>query len=378
MSTHNVPLTFIGEVYEHPNADRLELVTVGSTDWQVVVGKGVFQKGDLCIYVPIDSILPATLEEYLFPSDSKVSLSKSRVRSIKLRGSISQGMVIQLTEEFLRMYPKLPGIGKDGEDVANILGVTKYEPPASSFQGLGQRNRKVPKGNPNFLKYTDIENFKYYPTLFGPKDVIQVTEKIHGTSVRYANLPMAVNSFWKRVKKFVHLLPQYEFCYGSRNVQLQFEKDRVYYTENVYSIIAKKLQIEGLLQPGTALYGEIVGSGIQKGYSYGLGEGQWDFYAYDVKVDGEYLDFPQFKRWCRNANIKTVPLIFLGELMDADLAVLRAGPSTILGSDSKPVQAVREGIVIKPVVEERCHMGRKVLKYLNDEYLLDDSNTDNH
>lgn len=377
MSTHRVDVTFIGEVLEHPNADRLELAKVGETDWQVVVGKGQFKAGDPCIYIPIDSLLAEKLETYLFPPDSKITLDKHRVRSIKIRQAMSQGMVIEIGPELVRLFPKLR-YTHSGLDVSEDLGITKYEPPASSFRGQGQKQGRRRRGNPDFIKYTDIENYKYYPKLFEPEDLVYITEKIHGTSVRYAMLPTSVDSLWRRVRKLFRRLPKYEFCYGSRNVQLQSGRGTVYYDQDVYAIIAQRLMVEDWLEPGEALYGEIVGSGIQKGYTYGCSEGDWDFYAYDVRVGEKYLDMPAFKRWCSRRGVKRVPQLYEGPMSGADLDELRSGESLVLGSDGGAAQPVREGIVIKPVVEERCYMGRKVLKHLNDEYLLDKENTDFH
>ena len=256
--------------------------------------------------------------------------------------------------------------------------MTKYEPPAASMRGQGQKNRVARKGNPAFTKFTDIENFKYYPKLFDPEEMVYITEKVHGTSVRYARLPMVVDSVWKRVKRFFGRLPELEFCYGSRNVQLQHDRGKVFYAQNVYATMAARLEIESRLEPGEALYGEIVGDGIQKGYTYGCGQGVWDFYAYDVKVDGRYLDMPAFVRWCTDRGVKRVSQLYVGPLGECDLDELRSGESHVLGPDGQTTQPVREGIVIKPVVEKACYMGRKVLKYLNDTYLLDKENTDFH
>ncbi len=377
MSTHKVEITNIGEVYEHPNADRLELAKVGETDWKVVIGKGQYHVGDWCIYIPIDSLLPEDLEEHLFPPDSKITLSKHRVRSIKIRGAMSQGMVIKLDDEFLTAFPKMRN-QPFGTDVAEVLAVTKYEPPVRGGHGTGQKQGRKKKGHPDFKKYTDIENFKYYPKLFEGDEEVYITEKIHGTSARYAMLSTQTDSIWKKLKKFFHKLPEFEYVYGSRNVELKVGNDGGYYDSDVYLTIGNLLDLKNVLGPGEALYGEIVGSGIQKGYNYGCGDGQWRFFAYDVQRDGRYLDAPAFKRWCRNHEIERVPQLFSGTIENADLDELRSGPSTVLDSAQRPTQDVREGIVIKPIVEEHSYMGRKILKYLNDTYLLDDSNTDHH
>ena len=66
-------------------------------------------------------------------------------------------------------------------------------------------------------------------------------------------------------------------------------------------------------------------------------------------------------------------MLYEGRRGDADLDGFRTGAS-ILAPYAQPVI---EGIVIKPIVEQASYMGRKVLKHINDEYLLKNQ-SDNH
>jgi len=171
MSTFKVPVTTIREVFVHPNADLLEIVKV--YDWNVVVSKGKYKAGDKVVYVPVDSILPLDLEEKIFPVGSKVKLKNHRIRTIKLRKAISQGMILAM--EFL---PEANY--KEEQDVSTILGITKYEEQElpESMKLKGAKSKK--KGNPNFKKYTDIENFKYYDRVFQDGELVYISEKLHG------------------------------------------------------------------------------------------------------------------------------------------------------------------------------------------------------
>jgi hypothetical protein len=128
------------------------------------------------------------------------------------------------------------------------------------------------------------------------------------------------------------------------------------------------------------LYGEIVGHGIQKGYAYGCGEGEHMLYVYDIAKSVEkgkpyqYLSYEDFKRTCSVLNLPTVPELYLGPYNYDTMKELTQGASTIT-----PDQKVREGTVIKPVFETTHHsVGRKVLKFISDEYLLDANNSDWH
>lgn len=357
MSELHVEVVRIDDVQPHPNADRLEIAQIAG--WQCVVGKGQFEKGRRAVYLPIDSVLPKALEDKLFPPDSKVHLSKSRIKTIKLRGAISQGLLV--SPEEVDCQQKLVG-----EDVAEFLGVTKYEPPVKGMPSQLRGAQKPRKGiNPLFHKYTDIENFKHYNTLFAPGELVYITEKLHGTSARYGWYPSAANTFWKKVKKLFGLLPEQEFCIGSRNVQLQDRKYDGFYDSNVYGKVAEKYALDEILEHGEAVFGEIVGPGIQKGYTYGH-ETDHAFYAYDVAVDGEYLDPVAFAHFCDERSIPRVPHLFTGEFEEGFVKGLATGDSTIGG------QKCREGVVIKPMQEVKCMVGRKVLKLLSDEYLLKD------
>lgn len=355
----------LDSVGEHPNADRLELVQIGG--WQVVVQKGAYVAGQEVVYVPIDSVLSQPLEGFLFPPDSKITLSRSRVRSIKIRQALSQGMVVDHRDASLQaLFPALAK-ARPGDDVAGVLGVTKHEPPEPGYQrGYGVRKGSW-KNHPLFVKYTDIEAWKHYPQLFGEDELISVTEKLHGTSARYGRYPRNTNhrlGFLTRLLVRLGLRSRTEFVYGSRNVQLQ-TGGQVYYDRNVYAEVAKRYRLAEVLPEGTALYGEIVGTGIQKGYDYGFTEGH-GFFAYDVRVGGEYLSPVEFQTWCLIRGIPMVPLLYEGPKMGVNLDVLQHGPSVL----NAEAQSVREGVVIKPAVEQRCHMGRKVVKHINDEYLL--------
>ena len=79
----------IKELNPIPNADKIEVATV--LGWQVVVGKGQFKVGDLVIYCEIDSVFPPKLE-FEFLKDRKY-----RIRTIRLKGQISQGICFPLS-----------------------------------------------------------------------------------------------------------------------------------------------------------------------------------------------------------------------------------------------------------------------------------------
>jgi RNA ligase (TIGR02306 family) len=383
MSTHRVEVVKIDEIVPHGNADRLELAKI--MGWQVVTGKGNFQPGQLALYIPVDSILPNSLEMRLFPPGSKITLKKGRVRSIKIRGQMSQGMIIPLEDverELAATYTGGPIPKYEvGVDLAEALKITKYEPPEPEFGGgKGTRAKVASKNqiNPNFKKYTDIENIKWYTDVFQPGEMVYISEKMHGTSARYGYVPRHYEGFFGKVKESVmnflanmRIIKANQFVFGSRNCQLHTGSNKSWYKEDVYSKILMQEDIKNKLQDGECVYGEIVGHNIQKNYNYGCKEGEHRFFVYDVMVDGKWLDFPAFERFCSQRKFTPVPKLYVGPWSQEVHKLHRDGDSTVGG------QKIREGVVIKPVVDADSICGRKVLKSISDAYYLED-NTDFH
>ena len=202
MSTLKAEICRIEKVEIHPNADRLEMVQVKG--WNCIVSKGSFLEGGLCLYIPIDSILPEELEKRIFGEDSKIKLDKHRVRTIKLRGVISQGLIIE---------PEKIGIcAKEGQDFTAQLGIIKYEPPEELPNVYGTCNKiKKMYINSNFHKYTDIENIKNHLKVFEDGEEIYISEKLHGTSFRAGWVKNEANTLWKKIKWLFGLLPTHEF-----------------------------------------------------------------------------------------------------------------------------------------------------------------------
>lgn len=366
MSSIKSEILKIDSVEKHPNADRLEIAQV--MGWQCIVAKDSFKSGDLCLYIPIDSLLPTSLEEDIF-GNSKIKLNNHRVKTIKLRGIISQGIAIKPETAGIYVY-------KEGEDVTTKLGITKYEPPTKlpSIYGICNKIKKK-YINSNFQKYTDIENIKNHPKVFVEGDTVYISEKLHGSSVRVGWVKNEPNTWWKKIKKFFGLLDAYEFIVGSRNVQLTYgNKDKVFFKENVYTKIAKQYDLKNKLKNGDILYGEIVGDGIQKDFFYGCQKGEIKLFAYDLMVDGVWLNYKDFIIKCYEKNIPVVPFLYTGPYSKEIVGTLTKGASTLCPE----VQPIREGCVIKSVEEKISpYIGRKILKSINPEYLLKD-NSDFH
>ncbi len=171
MAELKIEVVEIDNVIKHPNADRLDICTIKG--WECVSGRGQFLVGEKAVYIPIDSILPEELEAKVF-GNSKIKLNKHRVRTIRIRGAVSQGLLVPLETLGIKETVKV------GSDLTGELGVTKYE-PKDVPSGMRTNLKKVTKANPNphFHKYTSIQNIKNYNKLFEGCDIV-LSEKAHG------------------------------------------------------------------------------------------------------------------------------------------------------------------------------------------------------
>mgnify|MGYP001617660490 CR=1 FL=1 len=121
MSTFKVSIEKVVKVDNHPNADKLDIIQV--LGWNLITAKNNFKEGDLCIYFPIDSILSSLVEIKLFGEGSKIKLSNHRIRTIKLRGAISQG----LAAKFDLFKDELTGMSlKEGVDLTSKLYINFF------------------------------------------------------------------------------------------------------------------------------------------------------------------------------------------------------------------------------------------------------------
>ncbi len=358
MSTLIVEVVEIKNIEVHPNADRLDLATVKG--WQCVCQKDQYKIGEKVVYIPIDSLLPEDIESKIFPPDSKVKLHKHRVKTIKLRGAISQGMIVSLD---------LLGLSEDlkiGKDVKDKLGINKYEPPKRNTPGLMKSGKGTKKQkNPNFRKYTSIENVKNYPDVLKEKYII-CSEKVHGTNYRAGYVKYSKFNIFKKIWKWLGYGSEYELVFGSHNIQLQgLLKKKTFYKKNVYLEMVGKYNLKEILKPNEVIYAEIYGDGIQKGYTYGCLQDEHKMVVVDVMIEGKYIDTEKAIQFCEERELPYVPVLYKGVFDMETFDKLMKGTSKL-----SMTQPIKEGLVITASEEQITYMGRAILKYLNPKYLL--------
>ena len=288
-------------------ADMIELAVVDG--WKCVIKKGDFAVGDSVIYCEIDSFLPIREEFEFLRSSSYKKLGDDegfRLRTIKLRGQISQGLLVQpsvLNREF-----------EQGEDVTEELGIVKYEPPIPACLG-----GTVLGGFPSSVSKTDEERIQNlasdYDSYRGKP--FFVSEKLDGTS-------------------FTAFLDE-EFGVCGRNWQYAEDAKNSYWQAVVELGLQDRMEQLGRR---LAVQGELLGPGIQKN-RYKLKRQQlFVFNVFDIENYG-YLEKEEMNSVCESLGLDVVPFIETREVPETidEILDLAQGKS-VLNS-----QTEREGLV---------------------------------
>lgn len=184
-------------------ADAIELAVIGG--WKVVTKKGEFQAGDPCVYFEIDSFMPDGVPAWQFLVDKSARIFNGvkghKLRTIKLRGQISQGLILKISEfRVLELVLKEQLSQAESAEVAalvtdtmdevmnlrfglheheacldprdlnlnKLLGIVKWE-PAMSAQLAGMAEGLFP----SFIRKTDQERAQNLKDeIFGFEDVV--------------------------------------------------------------------------------------------------------------------------------------------------------------------------------------------------------------
>ena len=313
------------------NADRIEKATV--LGWSLVVLKGDFKVGDLCVYCEIDSILPEW-KEFEFLRERKF-----RIKTVKMRGCISQGIAFPIS-----ILPININV-VEGLDVTDILGITKYE----IYIPLNMRG--IIKGNfPDFIEKTDEIRIQTVPNVLTrhKNKSFYITEKLDGTSVSY-------------------YFNKEEFGVCSRERELKEDYS------NLYWYIAKEYDLKEKLSEfgkNICIQGEIIGSKVNRN-KYKLNSRQ--FYIFSIfDIDNrQYHNYIDFISIVKELNLDIVPLLEssfkLPETIE-DIVKVSIGKSKINPNIN------REGIVIRSLIEDYDEeLGRLSFKVINPIHLLKNS-----
>ncbi|WP_433171376.1 RNA ligase (ATP) [Actinoallomurus sp. CA-150999] len=338
-------------VHAHPNADALELAQVGL--YRAVVAKGQFRTGDWALYIPEGSLLPTELIAELGLTGRLAGPERSRVKAIRLRGELSQGIVC--------VPKRLAGVDLstvDGHDFAAELGVTKWV-PAVPVHMSGDM-----VAAPDLLPWIEIEDIKRYPRIFEPGEQVTATEKVHGTACLFT---LIGGESFVSSKGF-----------GAKRLGIAHNPHNLYWRAiEAYGVPAEATRIaEHFGADRVGIFGEVFGRRVQD-LTYGAdATAERPGYAiFDAAIEvGGTL------RWLSSGELRdlvtlpTVPLLYEGPYDETALLELANGRETVSGKELH----IREGLVVRPARERYSAVvgGRAIAKFVSGAYLTRKNGTE--
>lgn len=333
------------EIKPHYNADSLDLALAG--EYQFVTQKGLYQTGDSVIVIPEKSVLPPNLQSHW--ANYLKGPEKNRVGSVRLRGEISQGILLNSADAESILGKPLSSFTED-EDISSLLGITEYIayiPPGmvgkqGNYSGYHHHHDCVQYGSYSDYLYDDEE--------------VVVTEKVHGSQINYIydvesgeefvgtkgqlkkniiNIrdPLSPDFYWKAAEnsKLLELAKKISSDYPAplKTVQIIGE-----------AIPCQKGYNYGAVEPSVIIFGITVSDGIGEVHN-----------PYDNSLPG-YIG---------------APVIYKGKYgaIKDSLRSLSEGKEQVSGKELH----IREGVVVRPLVDRTSGKGTWLrLKVINPKY----------
>lgn len=319
-------------LFPHPNAERLELVKVGT--FQLIVRRGELQEGQAVIVAPERALLPPAYATLYVNAETGASYlhgpEHNRVGSVRLRGELSQGVI-------------LPPAGLEdlpfGEDLAARLGITFWEPSIP----LAMQGEVIPLPAAPAYRHHDVEQFGIYAAEFQPGEPVVVTEKLHGTQGVYSRL----DGQWYVTSK------------GLSRQRLGLLDSLT----NVYWRAARHVGLFGAADEAfpdgdVQVFAEVVP--VQKGFTYGQRDPT--LFVFRVLLDGAALPRAGWPAWFQKNG---VPVLYGGPYDEATVRGLRGGQETVSGQGLH----IREGVVLTPAVARSAADGQDlIVKLISEAY----------
>ena len=338
-------IQIIRDITPIEGADAIVLAHING--WAAVVKADEFSVGQYVVFCEIDSWVPHEIAPFLSKGKEPreyLGVKGERLRSVKLRGQLSQGLILPLNILPQGNYP-------EGEDVSEKLGIVKYEPPVP-VQLAGQV-----KGNfPSLVSKTEEERVQNIRGLEKYLDEVFVeTEKLHGTSVSFV---LNENS-------------EMEVC--SRNLSLKEDENNLYWklakkndALSMLKSVRNYYEATGVSVKSVAIQGEGVGQGVQKGWEYGIQIPE--FFLFTIQVNGVKIAEEDFQYISTTLGVKSVPQVrratlrqLVGDAENISSALLKRveGRSLIDG------KTIREGSVFRCFTDSSFSF-----KVVNNQFLL--------
>lgn len=379
-STHQVEVVPI-ELQPHPNADSLSIVPIfgytccaRTADWQGV---------KLGAWVPPDSLVDVSRPEFAFLAPEAKADGKVRIKARKMRGVVSFGLLVPAPEG-----------AKEGDDVAELLGVEHYEPElaceSKKRMFMGGDVAKSPEVQCS--KY-DVDAFRRYHDRFKEGEPVVVTEKLDGSNSRYVYVHgeqhCGSRTEWKKeFSSYEHITAETLRAAGVLEEKITSIIEQLRDKPKKQSMWWEMFNCTPSLQnlcrdnPGLVVYGEIFGN-VNR-IKYGLPETN-RFMAFDLMREGRFLNFCEAYELAHKYGLPWAPLLsgtwgvmsnrevtwsHRGWAIPYDfdtICTLAEGPTTVMGAKAG---VLREGCVVRPLAERwDPHVGRVCFKAVSASFL---------
>lgn len=269
-----------------------------------------------------------------------ISSKQARVKAIKLRGIISDGMLMPLDSlnVFDLGFKNNLNVGDEFTDINGISICEKYIIPVKVGSQSGQ---KTPKANKlkdllldtQFRFHHETEHFVKHQDKFKQETEIIITRKLHGSSLILANVLLNKKlSFKDKVAKFFGVdIPteEYGIIWSSgkpkgklpKGIESETNKwetpNPSYYTSDIWARAYK--EIGDKIEKGISIYAEIVGKGIQGDlFTYNQDYGIYVYRITQTSVDGNVVEFSweQVKKYCEKYGLNYVEEYFVGKVKE--------------------------------------------------------------
>lgn len=385
MSTLIVEVCEVQKVQHHPNADKLDIIQIKG--WDIVTKRDEYKINSKCVFIPPDTIIPEELakklaiDKYLQPlpkGPDGIRPTGGRIRVANLRSMKSFGLVIPCEDT---EWPI-------GYSVVDHYGFSKYDPPLSCTDGDAEKPHHA------FFKYTDLEHYANFPSTLVDGEEVIFTEKLHGKNARLGiiqapdangnesfifmvgshGVRRKESATYTRTKRDPHtkeplLDENNEIIKETVTTECQFWKCL---TEDIKILLKAVCENKN----NVIIYGEMIG--VQD-MTYGK---ILEFRAFDIMVNGQYLDYDNKKAIFEKYKVPMVPILYKGPFDKEILSKHIDGPTTMCKPEEAGPFKGREGIVITPIKErfdkKLPGSGRVILKAVSFDYLNRKTGTEDH
>jgi len=351
MAQYEVTVEKLHNCRKHPNADSLSLANVGSEDgFQVVTGLNAYKDYDEVVYVPEGGIVPDKILDELGLKGRLGGKTKNVVKAIKLRGELSQGLIIP---EPVATRIATENGARPGDTWAEALGIVKFVPEvAIAMSGTIE-------AAPDLVPMFEVESVKKYGKVFTEGEQVEITEKLHGTcfvsTYETATDTLQVSS--KGISKDGYALKEDEH-------NLYWRAAHEYSLKEALATLALSFPHAVSI----SLFGEVFGEGVQD-LHYGANgrTGKVGFAAYAM-----LLKYQTGEQWVSPhamlpREVPCVPVLYVGPYSKEKVAELTDGMEQFSGRELH----IREGVVVQAAPPRTSPLlrGLALVKSVSADYL---------